>query len=655
MGKKAQLYSSQFQQRLVQACKENDVKKVLAIYQEWEAAECLPPHVVPQVLNALCSSSSAGQDKKAGAEATSSISAAYSFEQAKRVFDKAAAHMKEWGRLGESIFTLMVRLASRAGEPALAREYLVQMRRPPVSIQPKLRTFIPILDACVERGLAMEAEALYKDEVLPACGPTEPGCLFLNTDEEERCWQSLLALRLQAVRATWQKDSSQNGAARNELMAIFKAIIADVEHDAGEIRLDSALEDSLKSTFETLLAWQTARNVEIGEDGRCPATGYSLRGIPCKTADLSGLVSLIERLALEGAFEPQKAAAAWTEFKEFLDRNKDRWDTIIDGANVGHHNRNFENGDFSHEQIEEVLQECGRAGRKGAVVVLRGRWLDPAADFQLPAVKPKKRRLPQLVANASSSPSAPEAAATPSQPSQGKPRAAGYGGGGSAVPPSDCILTALDAAAAQKAGCESTLPPRGPQRVAYLVSEWRRRGQLVEAPHAIDDDWVALYLALVMCLSGESNAQMVTNDEFRDHFWRMRRPQAFLSWRERHVTQYHIFSDRTEDSEKNDPGAIFIKSIQLFPPPAYTSRAQGSFEGGHWHFPIRLPDPPAAAVAECTGTPPPSAATTVPAACGAKEKAGARPLPPSEEESSPVIIGPPKANYRWLAAWAARG
>lgn len=52
-----------------------------------------------------------------------------------------------------------------------------------------------------------------------------------------------------------------------------------------------------------------------------------------------------------------------------------------------------------------------------------------------------------------------------------------------------------------------------------------------------------------MWLKGNPDVQMVTNDEFRDHFWRMRQPHAFLKWRERHITRYHVLSDRTEGAE----------------------------------------------------------------------------------------------------------
>merc|ERR1712107_259832 len=106
-----------------------------------------------------------------------------------------------------------------------------------------------------------------------------------------------------------------------------------------------------------------------------------------------------------------------------------------------------------------------------------------------------------------------------------------------------------------------------------------------------------------MCLRGRQT-QLVTNDEFRDHFWRMRQPTAFSTWRERHLTRYHILSERPEDLPPEDADAIAaarqITSAQLFPPPTYSHCAQEAAGSGCWHFPVRLPEtpaPPAAATA----------------------------------------------------------
>jgi len=98
-----------------------------------------------------------------------------------------------------------------------------------------------------------------------------------------------------------------------------------------------------------------------------------------------------------------------------------------------------------------------------------------------------------------------------------------------------------------------------------------------------------MYIAVAMCLRGVSDVQLVTNDEFRDHFWRMRQPTAFRTWRERHLTRYHVLSERPEPGEgaEDEFRPPQIQSAQLFPPPLYSCCVQRSLDGRCWHFPVR--------------------------------------------------------------------
>merc|ERR1719440_465086 len=126
------------------------------------------------------------------------------FAHAQRMFERARADSHDCGGQGESIYTLMVRLASRAGELAVAMQYLREMRQPPLSIRPKLRTFVPILEACASAGLTAEAELLYREDVLAACGAAE-ACAAWASEDEDRLWQCIFALRLRA----WSAASSK--------------------------------------------------------------------------------------------------------------------------------------------------------------------------------------------------------------------------------------------------------------------------------------------------------------------------------------------------------------------------------------------------------------------------------------------------------------
>merc|ERR1719265_2658688 len=88
-----------------------------------------------------------------------------------------------------------------------------------------------------------------------------------------------------------------------------------------------------------------------------------------------------------------------------------------------------------------------------------------------------------------------------------------------------------------------------------------------------------------MCLRGVPDVQFISNDELRDHSWRMRYPQEFQVWRERHTTRYSIFSPWPVAGEQ--PSEDNEMSVQLLPPSEYTDRAQQSLDGKCWHFPVR--------------------------------------------------------------------
>lgn len=245
---------------------------------------------------------------------------------------------------------------------------------------------------------------------------------------------------------------------------------------------------------------------------------------------------MIEQLAINQA--SPKALEEWAAFKSWLADVQVSWDVIVDGANVGHSDQNFLNGCFSHARIDAVLEKCAAAGRK-AVVVLRRRWVRSDSDFTVPAVKPKRKSLPQVQGVVS-------VGALP------------------ALFESPCPLTSLSGA---------TVP---------IAEKWAAEGQLIISPSCINDDWVALYIALTMCLRGVSDVQFVTNDKLRDHFWRMHSSQPFKYWCESHLTRFEISGDRA-NREADQLEQVY--GVSLLPPLPFSICSQRGHEGC-WHFPI---------------------------------------------------------------------
>jgi len=202
--------------------------------------------------------------------------------------------------------------------------------------------------------------------------------------------------------------------------------------------------------------------------------------------------------------------------------------------------------------------------------VIRKRWLERGADLTTPPIKrPKKNLLPV----AKDDPMlAPDACAAWT-----------------------AAMSRADAVVCPSADANDSTSSIGEEELAPIAEGWRKQGVLVISPPSVNDDWVQLYIATAMCARNVTGVQLVTGDHFRDHFWRMRRPSAFRTWRERHLTGYRL---RRPDSDEGcaaagvagaDPEGIAAGcwAVELVPPPSYSHNVQATEAGGCWHFPIR--------------------------------------------------------------------
>jgi len=606
--------AKRLQTQLTEACKQKSVDRALELFGEWEASDIpITQNVFAQVLAPL-----AGNETQQDGDTSRNY-----FQHAKRIFERAQTVVQDWSSTGESIYTLMVRLAARAGEPYAAVEYLNRMRQPPVSMRPKLRTFIPILEAYALTGASEEAERLYREDLFVTCGPSE-ATSFWNTALEDRLWQSVFALRLRA----WTADNKSSGALDlEERKRGLDGILEDLRAVCPQIRADGGVVEALKAAMDPL-QWRTGC-AHVGPDGICPITRASLQVVTPTHEELKGLSGLIERLAVDDARDAvhaKRVQEEWSEFKAWLEMAGREFDTVLDGANVGHHNQNFEHGAFSHEQIGEVIEQCLRSGRQKVAVVLRKWWLDPENSFTMRPVKRKKRKLAQLLPDTDKAEAVqPVASPSPERSVDVKDKTVGF------------------CQEAQQARDHAELSDLQ-RRVVEYAEDWQRRGVLVISPPSIDDDWVSLYIAIVMCFRCASDVQLVSNDEFRDHFWRMRQPVAFRHWRERHVTQYHIQRDRREGSVE-DMKETSIQSIQLFPPALYSSCVQRGASGRYWHFPIR-PEIPEADAEE-----PAAAAPSAPSATSSNGRNTAAGVPAGTVRMEATHRIPAARRLEWLVAW----
>ena len=95
-----------------------------------------------------------------------------------------------------------------------------------------------------------------------------------------------------------------------------------------------------------------------------------------------------------------------------------------------------------------------------------------------------------------------------------------------------------------------------------ILSRYWDASALYTTPTGSNDDWYWLYAAV------RHGAQLVTNDEMRDHLFQLLGTDFFPKWKERHQVRYSFSPD----------------GLQLHMPPPYSKVLQES-AGGGWHFP----------------------------------------------------------------------
>lgn len=172
-----------------------------------------------------------------------------------------------------------------------------------------------------------------------------------------------------------------------------------------------------------------------------------------------------------------------------------------------------------------------------------------------------------------------------------------------------------------------------------FAARWREKGQLMYAPSGINDDHVAMYLAVNMCRRGVPDVQLVTNDFLRDHVRRARSSRPMRLWLDRHVARYTLKYVPPDDVESynaeqaeadvahgavpvpeelvlpgSSAGPNTLQKLRLFPPLKYVAPAQGSSCGRYWHFPLgrdwicprELPKKLDAEAGDANGSPPDS-------------------------------------------------
>ena len=447
----------------------------------------------------------------------------------------------------EMTYTALARVEAAAGKPR--ESFDVALRLESERLRPKLRTFAPALHAFCKLG-----------DVKGAC-EVETALAKHGIELTENEFAALIDAR--AENGDWEECEKT------------------LRRAADAFRVFShALADACKRFFEKKPGWRVCDSVEVNEtSGACEAVvsdatktktktkTMQLRAIHLSAADRASLLAGIGKLSRE-----RESADHFEGFVRWLKR-RGPLPFLVDGANAGMYNQNFENSGFNFDQVEKVMRRL-RAPAKAARderVAARAATNDNNDEK---TEKPEASG-PSTPADASTAPSAGDAvdspnenrsetdADTPKKPNQ------------SPTPLTDAEVLA---SCGSSAGASSPVVflhvrrvrggPANGKRARECLDFWKKSGELFTTPAGSNDDWYWLYAAVA---SGD-DAFLVSNDEMRDHAFQMLpAPALFKKWKERHQVRFHM--------SKGADG------LELYFPPPFSHCAQSDVDEKWWMIP----------------------------------------------------------------------
>jgi len=279
----------------------------------------------------------------------------------------------------------------------------------------------------------------------------------------------------------------------------------------------------------------------IDTEGVCRLSRRRLRALGLPPHEERELLACAARLANDSGCN-----RGFKLFQKWLSK-QEPYDIVIDGANVGFNNQNREGGHFQYNQIDMVVNHFRSTGQR-MLLVLHPKWLREDAD--LGVTKRKRRKFDQISKGDTLDPLDCE-------------EEDDEDGEGDVVYPHNGTTAAERSAA--------------PGTALHMVRTWKELGVLVAVPPYDCDDWYWLYAALDSKIRGRDHVQVVSNDQMRDHHWRMDSARQFLQWQDRHMTRLSLqFGEDTDG----------LVELKLYPPRPYSLCAQVAEDAGAWHFPV---------------------------------------------------------------------
>ncbi|KAF1322249.1 Polycystin cation channel, partial [Globisporangium splendens] len=318
----------------IEACaRTTDALGALALYKKMKEESVVPSAYIFRVLISICVKA------EQSTELMTDIFQVYEDMKADTAFSKG---------IDETIYSALVKLCSKAGDFERCHALIAELETK--SVLPKLRTFAPLLHAYSEAG------------DLEKCLWTQSKLVEHSVELTEPEYLSLL------------KVCTTNGDA-TQFYAILDQYIDTV------LQPDRSAWDVLKEWFQSEAAQEEGKKWTctvgtVDDKGVCSVTGDQLQSIELPPALEAELLEKIESLVTTD----EKRTTQWGEFKTWLDEHGP-FDVVIDAANVGYFNQNYEGGGFNYKQIETLLTHYEQQQKRVLIVLHKRR----TTDEQVPA------------------------------------------------------------------------------------------------------------------------------------------------------------------------------------------------------------------------------------------------------------------------------
>uniref|UniRef100_K3WUG8 Mitochondrial ribonuclease P catalytic subunit n=1 Tax=Globisporangium ultimum (strain ATCC 200006 / CBS 805.95 / DAOM BR144) TaxID=431595 RepID=K3WUG8_GLOUD len=323
-----QRITAEYRMQIEKCARTTDAIGALALYKKMKAESVVLSAYIFRVIINIC----------VKAEQASELMA-----DVFQVYEDMRADAASSNGIDETIYSALVKLCSKAGDFDRCHALIAELEAK--NVLPKLRTFAPLLHAYSEAG------------DLEKCLWAQSKLVAHDVEITEPEYLSLLKV------CTTKGDAMQ-----------FYAILE--QYTDAVLQPERSAWGVLREWFESEAAQEEGKKWtcsvgSVDDKGVCSVTGDQLQSIELPPALETKLLEKIESLVTTD----ERRTAQWEAFKTWLSEHGP-FDVVIDAANVGYFNQNYDGGGFDYKQIETLLTHYEQQDKRVLIVLHKRRTMD---------------------------------------------------------------------------------------------------------------------------------------------------------------------------------------------------------------------------------------------------------------------------------------